>query len=202
MKTDDSFDALVICGDEKLIPEMNTLLQSGFYLKVPTGKSLRDILLYCGFSNEYIDSTLKTIFRNSQPVDDLDRTCISEGDELGLSGSMPGLVGATLRSGSYLAAYRSTLSIPPEEASKSIAEGFIRMKVFNVVLKEAGEFLLDRGIFLKRALLYKFLRDRNSGFFDHCHSIILNNTKVDIRSEDLDKLEFSGDMVFLSVKKT
>jgi hypothetical protein len=202
MKIDDPYDALFIHGDEQLIPEMMTLLQSGFYLKVPTGKSLRDILLYCGFSNEFIDSSIKTIFRNSQPVDDIDKTCISEGDVVGLSGSMPGLVGATLRSGSHLAACRKNISLDPEEPSESAAEGFIQIKVFNIVLKEAGEFLLGKGLFVKSSLLYQFLKGRNSGFLDHCQTIILNSTKVEIRSENLGELEFSGDMVFLSVKKT
>ncbi len=202
MKTDDSYDTLVIRGDEQLIPGMHALLQSGFYMRVPTGKSLRNILLYCGFSNEFIDSSIKTIFRNSQPVDDIDRTCISEGDVVGLSGSMPGLVGATLRSGSYLAAYRRNISLDPEEPSEINPERFIQIKVFNVVLKEAGEFLIDRGIYLKSAVLYEFLRRRKSGFFNHCHMIILNNTKVEIHSENLDKLKFSSNMVFLSVKKT
>jgi len=202
MKTDYSYDALVIRGDEQLIPETMALLQSGFHMKVPTGKSLRDILLFCGFGNEYIDSSIKTIFRNSQPVDDIDKTCISEGDVVGLSGSMPGLVGATLRSGSHLAAYRRNISLDPEEPSESNSEGFIQIKVFNVVLKEAGKFLLDRGIFLKSDCLYEFLRGRKSGFFDHCQTIILNSTKVEIRADNLDDLKFSGNMVFLSVKKT
>ncbi|MFC2165655.1 hypothetical protein ACFLT2_11745 [Acidobacteriota bacterium] len=201
MKIDDLYDDLLIRGDEQLIPEMRALLQSGFYMKVPTGKSLRDILLYCGFSNEFIDSSIKTIFRNSQPVDDIDRTRISEGDVVGLSGSMPGLVGATLRSGSHLAAFRRNISIDPEEPLEGNAEGFIQIRVFNVVLKEAGEFLLDRGIFLKSALLVEFFRGRNSDFFDHCQAIILNGTKVDLHPKNLDDLEFSGDMVFLSVKK-
>lgn len=202
MTKDDPYDTLLIQGDEQLISEMRALLQSGFYMKVPTGKSLRDILLYCGFANDFINSSIKTIFLNSQPVDNIDRTCISEGDVVGLSGSMPGLVGATLRSGSHLAAYRRNISLNPEEPLENNTEGLIQIRVFNVVLKEAGEFLLDRGVFVERELLMEFFRDRNKDFFDHCHTISLNSTKVDMHSKKLDALEFSDDMVFLSVEKT
>jgi hypothetical protein len=199
MKTDDSYDVLIVHGDVTLIGELNPLLQSGFYLKVPTQASLRDILLHCGLSNEFIDSSIKTIFRNSHPVDDIDRTCISDGDVVGLSGSMPGLVGATLRSGSYLSACRSTISIAPEEIPESQEEGFIRLKIFNVVLLEAGELFLARGIYLKKAILTEFLKGKTSGFYDHCQTMIFNDSELDTLPEKGDDLTFSSDMVFLRV---
>jgi hypothetical protein len=201
MKTDDPFDAITIHGDDTLIVEMNSLLQSGFYLKVPTQTSLRDILLYCGLSNELIDASIKTIFRNSQPVDDIDRTCISDGDVVGLSGSMPGLVGATLRAGSYLSAYRKNISLEAEEIPENQEEGFIRLKVFNVVLKEAGELFLNMGIYMKNAILSEFLKTRSNSFFDHCHTVIFNSTKVVFPPGNWSDLDFTTSMVFLTVKK-
>ena len=202
MKTDDAYDVLVIHGDETVITDMHPLLQSGFYLKVPTQTSLRNILLFCGLSNEFIDTSVKTIFRNSQPVDDIDRTCIAEGDVVGLSGSMPGLVGATLRAGSNLSAFRKNISIEPEEIPERAKEGFIRLKIFNVVLKEAGELFLETGIYIKNARLTEFLNGRDRSFFDHCRTIIFNDDEVEVRPEDWGDLGFSSDMVFLSVKKT
>jgi hypothetical protein len=201
MKTEDSFDELIIRGDDTLIAEMNPLLQSGFFLRVPTRTSLREILLACGLSNEFIDSSINTIFRNSHPVDDIDRTCITEGDVVGLSGSMPGLVGATLRAGSYLSSYRSNITLDPEEIPESHDEGFIQLKVFNVVLKEAGELFLDRGVYLKNVVLSEFLKSRNNSFFGHCQAMIHNGTKMEIPQENWGDLEFSCDMIFLSVKK-
>ena len=202
MKTDDSYDVLVIHGDETVIVDMHPLLQSGFYLKVPTQTSLRNILLFCGLSNEFIDTSVKTIFRNSQPVDDIDRTCIAEDDVVGLSGSMPGLVGATLRAGSYLSAFRKNISIDPEEIPERAKVGFIQLKIFNVVLKEAGELFLEKGIYIKNGRLIEFFNGRNSSFFDHCQAMIFNNAEVEIHDGNWNNLEFSSDMVFLSVKQT
>jgi len=197
----DSYDALAIRGDAKLFPEMNMILQNGFYLIAPIGKSLRDILLYWGLSHEYIESQIKTIFRNSHPVDDIDKTHLSEGDVIGLSGPMPGLVGAIFRSGSYLSPFRSTISSLPDDIAEVDTEGFIQLKVFNVVLKETGKFFLERGIYMKSSLLKEFFEQKNSSFYDHCKAILLNNKSVDLRSGNLRELNFSSDLVFLTVNK-
>lgn len=202
MTTEDSFDELIIHGDEELIGEMSPLLQFGFSIRVPTPTSLREILLFFGLSNEFIDISIRTIFRNSQPVDDIDRTCISDGDEVGLSGAMPGLVGATLRSGSHLAAYRSNISLEPEEIPNSQEEGFVRLRVFNVVLREAGELFLVRGIYLKNTVLTEFLRGKDISFFDHCKRMTFNNKEVELSLENSDNFKFSSNLVFLRVKKT
>lgn len=196
----DSFDSFLIHADADFLHEMYGFLQTGFYLRAPLGKSMRETLLHIGFRNDYIDTRIKTIFRNSHPVDDMDKTCILDGDVLGLSGPMPGLVGAVLRSGSFLAPFRSAISSAPEEISESVSEGFIRLKVFNIVLKETGPFFLEKGIFLKSVLLSDFLREQNKIFFDRCRTIMLNKKKLEFRSTNSRKIKFLRDMVFLSVK--
>jgi len=202
MMTDDAYDTLIIQGDSRMISEMTTLLQNGFYLKATAGKNLREILIEIGFSNEFIDTSVKTVFLNSQPVDDIDRTRVSEGDVVGLSGSMPGLVGASLRSGSYLAALRRTISQEPEEPIEGHTKGLIRFKAFNVVLKETGEHFLKRGLFMKTTRLYGFLQERNRSFFEHCNKIVFNDNAVDFRSGNLNKIKFSSDLVFFQARRT
>jgi len=202
MMTDVAYDILIIQGDSRMISEMTTLLQNGFYLKATTGKNLREILIEIGFSNEFIDTSIKTVFLNSQPVDDIDRTHVSEWDVVGLSGSMPGLVGASLRSGSYLASFRQTITQVPEEPTEDLTKGMIRFKTFNVVLKETGEHFLKGGLFLKATRLSGFLQERNRSFFEHCHRILFNDKAVDFRSGNLNKIKFSSDLVFFQASRT
>ena len=124
------------------------LFQSGVLLKVQVGASIKNLLCeQLSLDKTYVDKRITTIFLNSQPVDDIDKAIINNNDTLALSSAMPGLVGATLRRNSHLAPLRNNITFKEYRNNDDIqAYGLIHIKLFNLILQEAGPFLLQRGV--------------------------------------------------------
>ena len=59
---------------------------------------------------------------------------------------MPGLVGATLRRGSYYAAMRSEISAAETEGAVEMKEGTVTLKLFNLLIGQLGPLFLASGI--------------------------------------------------------
>ncbi len=96
---------------DKMVPIFFQLLGHGFSLNVQTGCSVKELLCQqFGIPEDYLDERIKTIFLNAKVVDDVSSATVNEGCTLALSGAMPGLVGAILRSGGFYASMRSQIS--------------------------------------------------------------------------------------------
>ncbi len=103
----------------QLAPELLSfffpLLQQGVEVEVETGCSLKQLLIeQFGISADYIASRITTLFLNSRAVDDAATALVHDGAVLALSGAMPGLVGATMRSGGFYAAMRGAMTYQNE----------------------------------------------------------------------------------------
>jgi hypothetical protein len=125
------------------------LLQKGFWVKVRLGCSVESLLgEQLGLPPEFIQNRIKTIFLDGKPVDELRQTFIGDRSILALSAAMPGLAGAALRRGNPLGSFRG--SVPPGEnrPAPSLGEGFLGIRLFNLLIRELGPTLLARGIFL------------------------------------------------------
>jgi len=124
------------------------LFQSGVLLKVQVGVSIKNLLCeQLSLDKTYVDKRITTIFLNSQPVDDITKAIIKNNDTLALSSAMPGLVGATLRRNSHLAPLRNNITFKEYRNNDDIqAYGLIHLKLFNLILQEAGPFFLQRGV--------------------------------------------------------
>lgn len=135
------------------------VMQSGFQVRVPTGVSLRH-LFTCqwGLSEDFIESRISTIFVNGKPADDLDRTVVRDGITLALSSAMPGLVGATMRRGGVVAAFRSGITHKESAAEKESGTGAITVKLFNLLIPELGPLFLAQGVFIEANRLPEPLR--------------------------------------------
>jgi len=79
---------------------------------------------------------VQTILLNNRVVDDPDTCRIVDGDVLVLSGAMPGLVGAMLRSDSPIKALRHTISGNGTRRRTGNVSGSITVKFFNTILKK------------------------------------------------------------------
>jgi hypothetical protein len=91
-------------------------------------------------------------------VDNPDETYLNSGDILVVSGAMPGLVGAMLRSNSPIKILRSTISGVTEDeradtdsqsGSSGAVSGFITLKAFNTVLRDHLNDILQYGIYIE-----------------------------------------------------
>ncbi|MFZ1984323.1 MAG: hypothetical protein WAU91_07900 [Desulfatitalea sp.] len=112
------------------------LLQQGFYVEITPG-NLQDMLCQmCGIDPGSVRDRIQTLFLNGKPVDDLETVFVQDGDCLALSAAMPGLVGATMRSGGVLAGFRSSISYRPAETRSNPYGGVLSIKLFNLLIKE------------------------------------------------------------------
>ena len=144
---------------DEMVPVFFQLLGHGFSLNVQTGCSVKELLCrQFGISEDYLDERIKTVFLNSRVVDDLSTAAVNEGSTLALSGAMPGLVGAILRSGGFYASMRSQISYDQYKPSSVARAGIITLKLLNLVVKELGPAFLEQGIGVKGGELQEFIK--------------------------------------------
>ena len=144
---------------DKMVPIFFQLLGHGFNLNVQTGCSVKELLCQqFGIPEDYLDERIKTIFLNAKVVDDVSSATVNEGCTLALSGAMPGLVGAILRSGGFYASMRSQISYDQNNLSSSPRAGKITLKLLNLVVKELGPAFLEKGIWFNGGKLQEFIK--------------------------------------------
>jgi len=161
--------------DSDLISAFYPLLQRGVWLPVTTGCSVMKLLTnQLGIAEAYVLDRITTLFIDSKAIDDLTSSLVNNGSTLALSTSMPGLVGSTMRRGGHLATMRGEITYhqPPAVTTGS---GTVKIKLFNLLMKEIGPLLLERGIFLSEAELITVLTEGAALFQDGCDSATLNN---------------------------
>jgi len=139
------------------IPSFFPLLQKGFRVKARVGVSVQNFLGdHFGLSPEYLRDRVKTIFLDGKSVDDLDTTLILDGSRLALSAALPGLAGAVLRRGSPFAGLRSRVVEGEKDLPGTPEEGFVYLKIFNLLLPELGPLVLRKGILISREDFQEF----------------------------------------------
>lgn len=155
------------------------LIQKGVGVKGRTGCTVRSFLTSeLGLSPEYVEERVQTVFLNGKAVDDLDATMLREGATVSLSAAMPGLLGATLRRGSYYAAMRSQITHRGETAPDSCEEGMVFVKLFNLLISELAPALLRRGVWIRGEDLREILGGRGPGFPEGCAGISIDGQIV------------------------
>ena len=178
----------LICGHLQLHFEKNPiaaffpLLQSGFCVEVGTGNLQKILCRICDIKNEEVRDRIQTVFLNGKPVDDMETVFVEDGDCLALSAAMPGLVGATMRSGGVLAGFRQSISHRPPQTRSSPRGGMLSIKLFNLLIKEIGPRLLQQGILvgvddLPNLLATILVVDR-----ENCKTARLNTHMIDIEA--------------------
>jgi len=142
------------------------LLQTGFFLRCQVGVPLASFLKETvNLSQAYIDDRISTVFLDGKPVDDIEAAVILDGCTVALSSAMPGLVGATMRRKGFYATFRSTITYASTGRGIASGAGSVRLKLFNLVMREVGPDLLKKGIFLQSADLKEFFSRQEDTFF-------------------------------------
>ena len=187
---------LIVSND--LIPLFLRLLSQGVIIFIQTGSSLKDLL--CGqlsIQEEYLDERIKTIFLNSKAVDDVNSAIVESDSTLALSGPMPGLAGATFRRGGFFSGMRSQISYDKSLSSAPKGTGKIRLKLFNLVVKELGPTFLERGVWIKQKQLQDFISENVDQLTRGCISAKIDGQ--DIESTEISNIDFTSMMVQLQV---
>ncbi|MGD9364107.1 MAG: hypothetical protein PVH87_00300 [Desulfobacteraceae bacterium] len=154
-------------------------LQKGFYVEISTGNLLEILCRTCGLDAQQVHQRIQTVFLNGKPVDDMASVYVRDKDCLALSAAMPGLVGATMRSGGVLAGFRHSISHRPEAAQSNQQGGVLSIKLFNLLIKEIGLRLLRQGILVKGDDLQDLMTALSEHDWKHCKKVELNAQKVD-----------------------
>jgi hypothetical protein len=156
------------------------LLQKGFYITISTG-NLQDILCHtCGLDAEQVRSRIQTLFLNGKPVDDMASTRVHDGDCLALSAAMPGLVGATMRSGGVLAGFRHSISHRAGGDHANGSGGVMLIKLFNLLIAELGPRFLGQGILVRPEDLQTLLKFPDQIPWRDCGKAELNSRQIEI----------------------
>ena len=139
---------LTVNWDRSRTPLLYSALQRGVLVKVRLGGNIRTLLTeQFDLNPDYVKNRIQTAFLNGKPVDDFDEAVVSEGSILTLSGALPGLAGATLRKGGFFSSMRASVSYTKEPKKKEGKEGFITVRIFNILLPELAPVVLAHGIF-------------------------------------------------------
>ena len=133
-----------------------------------------------GFTVDYINSRVQTIFLNGSAVDDLETPLTGARPVLAISAAMPGLAGAIFRRNSMHAALRSASAQDPvsSEHPETVS---VTLKLFNMIAAEKGPGLLARGVGFTGAQLSDF-------FTDH-PALLTSLTHAFIDGQELDREE-------------
>ena len=142
------------------LPGLSPLFQKGVQVEIETGDSLKSLLCdQWGLPSDYVMGRISTLFLDGKPVDDLETATVREGATLALSSAMPGLVGAVMRRGGYYAGIRSAITYQEGEAPAGHRRGKITVKLFNLLISEMGDLLLEQGFWASRSDVEALLPD-------------------------------------------
>ncbi len=198
MKSNEDTLRLHIVVHSSKLTAFHPLLQSGVSVEALTGISVKEFLCgELGVTKEYLDTVVQTVFLNGKAVDELDKAFLETGSTLALSAAMPGLLGATLRRGSYYAAMREEISHRGHREGMPSRVERVKVKVFNLLLEGLGRVLLERGIWVPGRDLRALFGSLDQSFWSGCREARLNESKVG--PADLYAGEWGEKEVFLRV---
>jgi hypothetical protein len=191
---------LHIMTREDLTSAFYPLLQQGVGVRAGTGVSVRSFLCEgLGLSPDYLETRVQTVFLDGKAVDDLDSARVRDGSILALSAAMPGLLGATLRRGSYYAAMRSEISYHGREDTLPGGEGTVYVKLFNLLVGEVGSVLLRKGIWIPGMEIGEFLAKRPPRFWDACVKAVYDGREM--APEELRRMRFPREPLILRMSR-
>jgi hypothetical protein len=196
---DTSADRLSLVVNAKLVPLFFQLLGHGFRVNVQTGTSVKELLCnQLGIHEDYLAQRIQTIFLNFKVVDDVNSAIVDSDATLALSGAMPGLVGAILRSGGFYAPMRSQISHEKDTPTSQLINGQITLKLWNLVVKELGPTFLEQGIWIQGEEIRSLIERNSDALKAGCKRVEMKEEPVELDS--LQKIDWKTDLAFLQVK--
>jgi hypothetical protein len=190
---------LSLVVEPKLFDKFIQLLQRGVKVKGRVGSTVLSFLCDdLGVSSEYVDKRIQTLFLNGKAIDNPDTALLKEDSTLALSAAMPGLLGATLRKGSYYAKMRSEISYQEQNTGVSVHEGFVLLKLFNLLPAEMGPAILARGIWLKGEELNRFLKELSDEMMNMGRRVELDGQVIGL--SDLEEKSLKHELVQVKIE--
>ncbi len=191
----------IILTWEKNSPEFPVdILQAGFTIIAETGISIRLFLEKgCNIDPDYVRERISTIFLDGKPVDDISATNVEPGSIIALSGSMPGLMGAMMRSGSPYSSMRGTITHRKGPTDRQKAMGPVQVKLFNRIMKDLGTAFLERGVLVNGNILEGIFSRMDPGDWADCLDVTVNGSPAEQGNLPLLVKEPGNGLIFLRV---
>jgi len=165
-------------AEEENLKALFLLLQNGFYINACVGCTIQDFFQeQLHLSEDYIRTRIQGIFLEGKPVDHIDSAVIRNGARLALSGTMPGLAGMSLRSGP-LAVFRHGITHRETGDYHYSGEGFVQLKLLNLLMRDMGPQLMRKGIYLESRVLAGFLASLPEQFWQKCKSAAMDGSPI------------------------
>jgi hypothetical protein len=197
--TDGAYPRLEFVVDKGLVAGFFLLLQQGVKIRRRVGCSVDAFLRQeIGAAPETIEK-IQSIMLDGKPVDDIRSALIHDGSTLALSAAMPGLVGATLRRGGAYSSFRSVITYHETGTACAPVEGWVGVKIFNLLMAELGPDLFRKGVLVSAADLLGLMIERAGEFGQGC-SAALDGKPIDIGMLGKSTVLAGKDRVFLTVK--
>jgi hypothetical protein len=148
------------------ISSWHGLLRRGVGIFLDKAVSVRDFMTeVLGMDPEYATHSVPGLFLNNAPVDDWRQEIVGGGDEVGMSGTMPGLCGIALRRSSPISAFRPDLVSRHGEGERT--GGVAKVKMFNFVAQDCFPAVLAHGVIVSVPFLLEYLSDADVSL-DRC----------------------------------
>ena len=193
--------SVVIELNHDWIPGVSLLFQKGVTVDAQTGCSVQAFLCdQLGLSREYVEARIQTIMLNGKIVDDPKTAAIQSGGVLSLSAAIPGLLGATLRTGSYYAAMRSQISWKGGAPTSGGGQGTFVIKLFNILINEVGTRLLRRGVWVQAADLASLMIEQREWLHANGAKIFVDDSDADL--ERLSQTAWGSGSVFFRIRRS
>jgi hypothetical protein len=142
---------------------------------------------------------IQSVILGGKPVDDIAAAIVRDGSTLALSAAMPGLVGATMRRGGAYSSLRGSITYRETGEARPAGEGWVTVKLFNLLMAELGPSLLQGQVLVAAPVLLGLVADLPEEFWRGCRRVSHDRRRIE-RGQLLDELKRSGEAaVLLSV---
>ncbi|MEN8243960.1 MAG: hypothetical protein ABFS43_03555 [Thermodesulfobacteriota bacterium] len=184
---------------ENYQPKLVGLLAPSFSVRVRVGIDLKTFICQeLGVRADYFEERIQTVFLDSKPVDDVTTALVHDRSVLALSAAMPGLVGATFRKGGQYSWMRRIISHEGDDGRIEANDGWVTVKLFNMVLKELGPGFLERGIWIDGERVQDFIKSQPQGFRQYVQALPLDGTPLS--TDGFLEQDLSNTSTFLNVR--
>ena len=173
----DTAPAITLQLSQEGLDKFTALLQSGVEIQTKAGEPLLQFLEKIpGFTPEYIDNEIQTIFLDGTAIDDVHAPLTDTETVIALSAAMPGLSGAIYRKNSIHSPLRS---VHHQYDKTKVDEKTISiyLKLFNSIARDRGAEMLRQGVTLKTSTILTFLQTR-PWLIDHIQAVVINDHPV------------------------
>lgn len=165
---------------QELFVEFFPILQQGFGVMALVPCTIKDLLCdQLGLSHAYVLERITTIFLDGKATDSIDEAIVKEGSTIALSVAMPGVVGATMRRGSYYASMRSAITCTDNGKTGACRKGMVHVKLFNLLLTDLGPEFLKEGVIMTPSELSDFFLHKPDFDLRECKEALIDGKAVD-----------------------